>query len=137
MERADAQHYHDALAPRVAHAVKILKAQAVLDELAVLDAKSQASDLWDNPDAAQKTMQALTQLQNQMKQADAWHSALDDASVMLELYESDADMASEAVATMTTLDAELAAWELEQMLSGEYDDSPALVQIHAHGHTVG
>jgi len=131
MERSDAQHTLDALLPRVAHAVKTLTAQAVIDEVATLDDKSQAPDLWDDPDAAQKTMQALTQLQNQIKQADAWQSAFDDAGVMLELYESDADMASECVATMKRLDDELAAWELEQMLAGDYDDHSALVQIQA------
>ncbi len=58
---------------------------------------------------------------------------IEDAEVLLGMAqeESDASAAAEVVGELTTLDNELTLLERESLFFGEYDDSTAIVSIHA------
>jgi peptide chain release factor 2 len=62
-----------------------------------------------------------------------WRSAIDDAKATLELYEleADEDMLGEAQQGLTELRQGLDRWELERLLSGEYDKEGAVLSINA------
>jgi peptide chain release factor 2 len=62
-----------------------------------------------------------------------WRSAIDDAKATLELYELEADeeMLAEAHQGLTELRQGLDRWELQRLLSGEYDKEGAVLSINA------
>lgn len=106
-----------------------LNIESKSDEVKALEAEAGAPDFWNDSDTAQKKMQKMSRLKNQV---DKWHKVFARVSDALELAELDdpdleAEMTSETVALTKVFDA----MSLEAMLSGEYDAEDALLSIHA------
>jgi peptide chain release factor 2 len=78
-------------------------------------------------------MRRLDEVKAQLQQLADWRSAIDDAKATLELYELEADeeMLGEAQQGLTELRQGLDRWELERLLSGEYDKEGAVLSINA------
>ncbi len=78
-------------------------------------------------------MRQLDEVKAQLVQITLWRSALNDAQATLELYdlEPDDEMLSEAQSGLKQLRQGLDRWELERLLSGEYDKEGAVLSINA------
>ncbi|EAU75071.1 peptide chain release factor 2 [Synechococcus sp. RS9916] len=114
--------------PRTVFDVPALKArQQDLEQLAA------QPDFWDDQQNAQKQMRRLDEVKAQLEQLNQWKRAVDDADATVELYalEPDDDMLGEAQTGLTQLRTELDRWELERLLSGEYDKEGAVLSINA------
>ncbi|NMO85303.1 MULTISPECIES: peptide chain release factor 2 [Prochlorococcus] len=90
-------------------------------------------DFWDDQQNAQKQMRQLDEVKAQLVQITLWRSAVNDAQATLELYdlEPDDEMLSEAQSGLKQLRQGLDRWELERLLSGEYDKEGAVLSINA------
>lgn len=90
-------------------------------------------DFWDDQASAQRVLQDLNDYKSSLEQLDQWRSQLEDAQAVIELLELEPDDAllEEAQANANTLTKELDQWELQQLLSGEYDKSSAVLTINA------
>ncbi|MGC6482339.1 MAG: peptide chain release factor 2 [Synechococcus sp.] len=90
-------------------------------------------DFWDDQQNAQKQMRRLDEVKAQLEQLSQWRRAVDDADATVELYalEPDDDMLSEAQNGLLQLRTELDRWELERLLSGDYDKEGAVLSINA------
>ncbi|WP_156486621.1 MULTISPECIES: peptide chain release factor 2 [unclassified Synechococcus] len=90
-------------------------------------------DFWDDQQNAQKQMRRLDEVKAQLLQLTTWQGAVGDAQATLELYELEPDdeMLAEAQAGLDQLRKELDRWELERLLSGEYDKEGAVLSINA------
>jgi peptide chain release factor 2 len=90
-------------------------------------------DFWDDQTAAQQLMQELNDLKSHLGQYYQWKDSLEDTRAILELLEleSDESLETEAQSNITQLSAELDRWELQQLLSGLYDESGAVLTINA------
>ncbi len=68
-----------------------------------------------------------------MQQFEQWTSSLEDARAVLELLELEQDesLLEEAHSNVTQLGRELDQWELQQLLSGPYDQKGAVLTINA------
>jgi peptide chain release factor 2 len=90
-------------------------------------------EFWDDPQAAQGVLQELNDLKSNVEQYQQWRSALEDSKAIAELLELDTDTAllTEAAANLQHLHKALDAFELQQMLSGEYDSEGAVLAINA------
>jgi peptide chain release factor 2 len=111
-----------------------------LDELdaQVRELEAQASDpsLWDDPDHAQQVTSRLSHVQGRLKKVRGLRSRLDDLPVMYEMAEeSEGEDAAEAKELADTELGELKeavdSLEVTTMLSGEYDDREAVVNIRS------
>ncbi len=114
--------------PRTVFDVPALKArQQDLEQLAA------QPGFWDDQQNAQKQMRRLDEVKAQLEKLLQWRRAVDDADATLELYElePDDDMLVEAQTGLTKLRSELDRWELERLLSGEYDKEGAVLSINA------
>ena len=60
-------------------------------EIAELEQRSSAPDLWDDPDAAQKVTSRLSHKQAELERITSVTSRLDDLEIMVELGESEHD----------------------------------------------
>ena len=90
-------------------------------------------EFWDDAEAARKSMQKLNSLKQPVEQLKDWRSRLEDAQAILELLEEEEDPAlhEEAKLVASTLENELDAWDLKQLLSGPYDRKGAMLTITA------
>ncbi|MEU7280813.1 peptide chain release factor 2 [Streptomyces sp. NPDC045431] len=113
--------------------------EAVLDldklraDIAVLEEQAAAPSLWDDPEAAQKITSRLSHLQAEVRKAEALRGRIDDLAVLFELAEEmdDSDTLAEAEAELISVRKALDEMEVRTLLSGEYDEREALVNIRA------
>jgi peptide chain release factor 2 len=114
--------------PRTVFDVPALNArQQDLEQLAA------QPDFWNDQQNAQKQMRRLDEVKAQLLQLTTWQGAVSDAQATLELYdlEPDDDMLAEAQGGLDQLRRDLDRWELERLLSGEYDKEGAVLSINA------
>ncbi|MEW1695466.1 peptide chain release factor 2 [Streptomyces sp. NPDC093249] len=113
--------------------------EAVLDleklraDIAVLEEQAAAPSLWDDPDAAQKITSRLSHLQAEVRKAETLRGRIDDLAVLFELAEEmdDPDTLAEAETELISVRKALDEMEVRTLLSGEYDEREALVNIRA------
>lgn len=113
--------------------------EAVLDldklraDIAVLEEQAAAPSLWDDPEAAQKITSKLSHLQAEVRKAEALRGRIDDLGVLFDLAEEmdDADTRAEAEVELASVRKALDEMEVRTLLSGEYDEREALVNIRA------
>ncbi|MDX2232845.1 MAG: peptide chain release factor 2 [Leptolyngbyaceae cyanobacterium bins.349] len=98
-----------------------------------LEQLSAQPDFWDDQTAAQQSLQELNDLKSHLDQLAQWRSQLDEARTVLELLEleNDASLVQEAETNLTQLTRDLDQWELQQLLSGTYDQKGAVLTINA------
>ena len=114
--------------PRTVFDVPALNArQRDLEQLAA------QPDFWDDQQNAQKQMRTLDEVKAQLQQLQTWRSSIEDAQATLELYdlEPDDEMLAEAQQGLDGLRQGLDRWELERLLSGDYDKEGAVLTINA------
>nr|WP_130130540.1 peptide chain release factor 2 [Synechococcus sp. WH 8101] len=121
------------LTDRLGHAQDCLDVPALKARQQDLEQLASQPDFWDDQQNAQKQMRRLDEVKAQLQQLEQWRGAIDDAQATLELYdlEPDDDMLSEAQEGLTNLRQALDRWELERLLSGEYDKEGAVLSINA------
>ncbi|WP_449482337.1 peptide chain release factor 2 [Streptomyces avidinii] len=113
--------------------------EAVLDldklraEIAVLEEQAAAPSLWDDPEAAQKITSKLSHLQAEVRKTENLRGRIDDLAVLFELAEemADADTLAEAETELVSVRKALDEMEVRTLLSGEYAEREALVNIRA------
>ncbi|QNP63565.1 peptide chain release factor 2 [Streptomyces genisteinicus] len=113
--------------------------EAVLDldrmraDIAVLEEQAAAPSLWDDPEAAQKITSKLSHLQAEVRKAETLRGRIDDLEVLFELAEAedDPDTRAEAETELEAVRKALDEMEVRTLLSGEYDEREALVNIRA------
>ncbi len=90
-------------------------------------------EFWEDRDAAQKTLQELDSLKDHYNQYHQWQASLEDTKAVLELLEleNDDSLLAEAQTNVRHLSRELDGWELQQLLSGTYDEKGAVLTINA------
>ncbi len=97
--------------------------------------EQEASDpsFWDDAGAARHQMQRLTDLKGSWDQVHQWAAQLSDTEAALELLQDDPDpsLQLETEQILARLDQALEQWELQQLLSGPYDESGAILTITA------
>ncbi|MER6255559.1 peptide chain release factor 2 [Streptomyces sp. NPDC001584] len=113
--------------------------EAVLDldklraDIAVLEEQAAAPSLWDDPDAAQKITSKLSHLQAEVRKTETLRGRIDDLEVLFDLAQEmdDADTLAEAEAELVSVRKALDEMEVRTLLSGEYAEREALVNIRA------
>ena len=103
-----------------------------------LSAASADPDLWSNQDHAREVTTELGRLSADLEAFDALRSSLDDAEVLADFSrdalsngEADWSLLNELTDTVTQLGSEIDALETQSLLSGPYDESDAIVELHA------
>jgi peptide chain release factor 2 len=118
---------------------RLVEARGFLDldtkekELAELRDRASAPDLWDDPDEARTVSQRLARYEGLFDMVGGLSSKIDDAEVLLELAAEAGDEAArgEAVDELVDVSRQLDALELESLYYDEYDESDAILSVHA------
>tara|TARA_Y100001968_G_scaffold279789_1_gene275930 strand:- start:3146 stop:4216 length:1071 start_codon:yes stop_codon:yes gene_type:complete len=90
-------------------------------------------DFWDDQKNAQKKMQQLDEVKDQLMQLKSWSGIIEDSKATIDLLEieNDLDLLSEAQEGLNQLRSDLDCWELQRLLSGPYDKEGAVISINA------
>ncbi|HLI56192.1 MAG TPA: peptide chain release factor 2 [Actinomycetota bacterium] len=130
----------DDLKPRLRDAdAKLAHVKEYFDVAAKAARASELHDLaaqpgfWDSQAEATRQMAELARLEDDLKSYSAVATRLEDAAVLYSLAEEEGDeaTAAEAAAALTDVEATLEQMEVRRLLSGEHDESAAIVTVHA------
>ncbi|MBQ7864993.1 MAG: PCRF domain-containing protein, partial [Clostridia bacterium] len=90
-------------------------------------------EFWNDTERSSKVNQKLGQLKNKVEHYEKLLSSADDIEVMMDLAkeENDQDMVDEVGQELQKLREAADALELETLMRGDYDDSPAILSLHA------
>ncbi|WP_199301523.1 peptide chain release factor 2 [Trichocoleus sp. FACHB-69] len=133
IELLDIKREVETLCDRLGKTQDYLDVPALTAKIQDLEQLAAQPEFWDDQTAAQKTLQELNDLKSHLQQFEDWKNNLEDAKAVVELLELETDTAllAEAETNVTKLNQELDRWELQQLLSGTYDQSGAVLSINA------
>src|SRR5215212_7897748 len=115
----------------------VIDVPSLRTRIADLEAEASVPDLWNDPEKAQQVTSALSHAQSQLARVTGVERRLDDLEVLVELVNAEADedqaaeSAQEAEQELAGLEKTLGELEVQTLLNGEYDPSPAVVTIRA------
>ena len=97
--------------------------ESLSNELAELDAKLQNPEVWSDQKLATEIGQQVREIKDKIILFQSWNSILDDAQTALEI--GDEELIEESNKSLQELEVQLDKYDIQQMLSGEYDDADA------------
>ncbi|NDJ84397.1 MAG: peptide chain release factor 2 [Chloroflexi bacterium] len=100
--------------------------QQRLNELETASAKQ---DFWDDPSSAQKTMQHISKLRNEVERWQGIHSQIAETLELAEL--RDEALGDELTKEVERLEKRVEDMSFQAMLSGKHDNEDAILAIHA------
>ena len=102
-------------------------------EVADLEKQTEAEGFWNDLENSQKVQKRISQLKNKIKAYESLCSDYDDAGVLIELANEaeDLEMFDECKQAVDAFVVKLDDMTLSTLLSGEYDNSPAILTFHA------
>ena len=109
----------------------VLDAPKLREELADLEEQASLPGLWDDTEKAQRITGRMSVVQADLTRMSSYRARLVDLSVLYEMASEEADEATlaEADAELMALRRDIGSFEVRTLLSGEYDQRHALVQI--------
>jgi peptide chain release factor 2 len=112
---------------------RVLDVDGLRGRIEKLEAEASDPNLWDDQTRAQKVTSELSHAQNELRRVEELRQRLDDLPVLYELAaeEGGSDEVAEADAELKQLREDIEAMEVRTLLSGEYDEREALVNIRS------
>lgn len=98
-------------------------------ELEEIEKRLQSPDVWSNQDLASSLGQQSREIKDNLSLLSSWESVLDDIEIAIEL--EDEDLLAETKENLVKLEHELDKFDVQQMLSGEYDEANAILSVNA------
>lgn len=102
------------------------------ERIKVLEEKTASPGFWTDTDSAQKVIQELKSLREDVEPLDAVREKLDELNVTITLAEEeeDKDFLAEAEEAAESIAKEMDSLELAVLFRGRYDSHPAIISIH-------
>ncbi|MEE3716567.1 peptide chain release factor 2 [Tumidithrix elongata RA019] len=121
------------LSQRLGKAQDYLDLPALTAKIDDLEQTAAQPDFWNDAAHAQTKMQELDALKSNLEKIHNWKATVENLAAIAELLELETDPAllTEATQDITKLTDELDRWDIEQLLSGTYDQKDAVLTINA------
>ena len=105
----------------------------IKEQIEELTEEMNQPEFWNDTERSTKINQKLGTLKNKLEHYEGLLSSADDIDAMMELAEeeNDEDMVQEVGEELKTLREKAEALELETLMRGDYDDSNAILSLHA------
>ncbi len=98
-------------------------------QLEETETKLQSPDIWSNQNLAAELGQKVRELKAALEQIHTWDSVIEDAKTAEEI--GDTELIQESEDRLVLLEKELDKYDIQKMLSGEYDEADAFLSINA------
>ena len=99
------------------------------EELAALESRLQSPEVWNDQKLASELGQKIREKKDLISLFEKWDLIIADAETAYEI--GDAELISESEKALDELEKELDKYDLQQMLSGEYDDADAFLSVNS------
>ena len=103
--------------------------EVLAPKLQELEAKLQDSAVWADQKLATEIGQQVREIKDKISLFESWKSILEDAQTAQEI--GDEELILESEKGLIELEKQLDKYDIQQMLSGEYDDADAFLSINA------
>ena len=103
--------------------------ESLSSELNELEAKLQDPSVWSDQKLASEIGQQVREIKDKISLFSSWNSVLSDAKIAQEI--GDEELIQESEKQLQDLEKQLDKYDIQQMLSGEYDDADAFLSINA------
>ncbi|MFZ1161498.1 peptide chain release factor 2 [Mycobacterium sp.] len=112
---------------------RVLDVDGLRSRIDKLEHEAADPNLWDDQARAQRVTSELSHTQGELRRVEGLRQRLDDLPVLYELAEEESseDAKAEADADLKALRADIEAMEVRTLLSGEYDEREALLNIRS------
>ncbi|MDT7736184.1 MAG: peptide chain release factor 2, partial [Mycobacterium sp.] len=112
---------------------RVLDIDGLRGRIDKLEHEASDPNLWDDQARAQRVTSELSHAKGELRRVEGLRQRLDDLPVLYELAseEDAADTQAEAEAELKALHSDIEALEVRTLLSGEYDEREALVNIRS------
>ena len=119
--------------PEVKELGEVLQIERAKNELSDLRIQMEYDGFWDDHEKAQKVTQKCNTLERKIENFERLQSLLEDTIELIEmsLEEGDDSSNDEILADAEAFKEQLAAEKLKSLLTGEYDNSNAILTLHA------
>ena len=107
----------------------IIGSESLKQELEELEKKLQDPSVWADQKLASELGQKVREIKEKIVLFDSWKSVLEDAEIALEM--QDEELIRESEISLSDLEKQLDKYDIQQMLSGEYDNADAFLSINA------
>ena len=94
-----------------------------------IELKLKSEDIWSNQELSSKLLREQKEINLKLNQYNSWNNILQDCEVALEL--EDENLILESKESLEKLELEFNKFDLENMLSGEYDKNDAILTINS------
>lgn len=98
-------------------------------ELKELEQKLQSPDVWSNQNLANELGAKSKEIKETIEQFERWDSVIEDCETAQEI--GDEELISESESNLLLLEKDLDKYDIQKMLSGEYDEADAFVSVNA------
>ena len=98
-------------------------------DLAELEEKLQSPEIWSDQKLASSLGGQAREIKDNLARISSWQTTLEDVEVAIEL--ADEDLIAETQENLTLLEKDLDKYDVQKMLSGEYDDANAILTVNA------
>ena len=88
-----------------------------------------SEDIWSNQELSSKLLKEQKEIKTKLDNLSSWNGVLEDATIAVEL--GDITLIEESIKNLAQLEKDFDKFDLENMLSGEYDKSDAILTITA------
>ena len=103
--------------------------ESLSSQLEELEAKLQDPSVWSDQKLASEIGQQVREFKEKISLFQGWKSVLEDAITAQEI--GDDELIQESEKALVELEKQLDKYDIQQMLSGEYDDADAFLSINA------
>lgn len=112
---------------------RVLDVEGLRSRIETLEQAAADPNLWDDQARAQRVTSELSHTQGELRRVEGLRQRLDDLPVLYELADEEnaADAKAEADVELKALHADIEAIEVRTLLSGEYDEREALLNIRS------
>ena len=112
---------------------RVLDVDGLRSQIDKLEHEAADPNLWDDQARAQRVTSELSHTQGELRRVEGLRQRLDDLPVLYELADEEnaADAKAEADVELKALHADIEAMEVRTLLSGEYDEREALLNIRS------
>ena len=112
---------------------RVLDIEGLRSRIETLEQEAADPNLWDDQARAQRVTSELSHTQGELRRVEGLRQRLDDLPVLYELADEEnaADARAEADVELKALHADIEAIEVRTLLSGEYDQREALLNIRS------
>ena len=107
----------------------ITGSEKLIAQLDELESKLQEPAVWADQKLATEIGQQVREIKDKISLYEGWKRILEDAQTAQEI--GDEDLINESEIALTELEKQLDKYDVQQMLSGEYDEADAFLSINA------